>query len=76
MHYCIWRLLEQYFVLELLSSEIEIKCVTKRRIWQDCEYAGLYSIRSLYKLLSSYLDREEFRTLSNIKIESFAINNV
>ena len=29
MHYCIWRLLDQYFVLELLPSQIEINCVKK-----------------------------------------------
>ena len=29
MYYCIWRQLDQYFALELLSSQIEIKCVKK-----------------------------------------------
>ena len=30
MHYCIWRWLDQYFVLELLSSQTEIKHVKKQ----------------------------------------------
>ena len=29
MHYCIWRSLDHYFVLKLLSSQIEIKYVKK-----------------------------------------------
>ena len=31
MHYCIWRQLDQNFVLELLSSQIEIKCAKKKQ---------------------------------------------
>ena len=31
MHYCIWRQLDQNFVLELLSSQIEIKCAKKKK---------------------------------------------
>ena len=33
---------------------------------------SVQSIRSLYKLLSSYRDRDVFRTLSNFKMERFA----
>ena len=45
----------------------------KKKKKQSAEYAGIlnvtdvvHSIRSLYELLSSYRDRDIFRTLTNI----------
>ena len=50
---------------------------------QSAEYARIlnmsdvvHSIRSMYKLLSSYRDRDVFRTLSNIEDGAFCKKNI
>ena len=55
----------------VMVSMIEYTCIYLNK--QSAQYARIldvldvvYSVRSLYKLLSSYGDRDLFRTLSNI----------
>ena len=63
--------MREYALITL--NMIEYAGIYLKKKKQSPEYArirnvadGVHSIRSLYKLLSSYRDRDVFRTLSNI----------